>query len=899
MKGKENAALYTAYHTKTEEVMAEVENGLANIKAGIEDKAFDEFYMAMKGTIEAPLSSKTYKKAVQMLEDKARQQAKTFATNLTEAQLNTMAQTIADGLKEGLGTQQISRRLTMVSGLDSGRAATYQKYIDDLAKSGVTGKRLQRLSEKRFNQLLKDRRWTIAQTEARVATSHAREKEAQAFGAKYKVWMTVGDDRVSEQCRSNQAEGPIPLKDAFPSGHSRPPCHPNCVLPGMGVFAPDRIRTYSACFKGPVVKFFTEPSGWIAVTPNHMLLTSNGLRPAESLCEGDYVVYCPLANRASLRGPDDNNRPTMIEEVVRAFSMPTGMATITVPTSPEYLHGDGRFIDGNIDVVSINSLLGGEGEVVLGQSFHEIPFNAADTKRFGFSCCRDFTAMLIRMLHTANGSVGFGGKGAALFGGHASHSDDVGFASVSDGNASLEKAASDSWPTNPNGFGQAQLRLSSDVAFTNQSDIHRFSPSVPFNATLPDGLVHPGVTTSNSLSDFINENSGFVQFTRILSIRFGEMYYGHVYDLQTCSSLYAIHGVISSNCRCTLGYSMSKKQADLIHKEIEEMSAGDQITQTPVEKPKPKTIKIKQEKINGAIEQLNKTIPDIQVGADAAIQPEAGGIIGRQEWGIKPFAQENTLIESRSTAKVIGELSREIYSDESILRMELQDNSKRIADIKKSIASGGGNNFNPTHVQKATLKIEVNQRIAKATGLTKQEIREVIDAWAESSTEGTSSLTQKAAENLFGIKYGAKLSNYHDVKFKAHEALLKRDSIDVDEKIKCIENILNAMYEETQRELARRGIKTVKLLRGTGEIKEYANNAIMRKKKTIQTKLGPLQSFTSNPIVAQGFKNIMIVCEVPAERILSMPTTGMGCWNESEYVVIGDGLEEFGYVIFQ
>ncbi len=228
MKGKSNAALYAAYHTQTEEVMAEVEKGLANIKAGIEDKAFDEFYRSMKGTIEAPLSSVTYKKSVEMLKDRARQQAQTFATNLTEAQLNAMAQTIADGLKEGLGTHQVARRLEMVNGLDSNRAKTFQKYVDDLAASGVTGQKLDRMKEKRFKELLGDRRRTIAQTEARFATSHARQTEAVAMGAKFKVWMTVGDDRVSEPCKANQAAGPIPIAEAFPSGRSRPPNHPNC-----------------------------------------------------------------------------------------------------------------------------------------------------------------------------------------------------------------------------------------------------------------------------------------------------------------------------------------------------------------------------------------------------------------------------------------------------------------------------------------------------------------------------------------------------------------------------------------------------------------------------------------------------------------------------------------------
>ncbi|MCL4736498.1 MAG: hypothetical protein KJ050_16355 [Candidatus Omnitrophica bacterium] len=229
MKAKSDAAeLYIAYHTKTEEVMAEIENGLVKIKMGVEDKAFDEFYKAMKGTIEAPLSSVAYKKSAEMLKDQARQQAKTFATNLTDAQLNTMAQTVADGLKEGLGTHQVARRLTMVNGLDINRARTLQKYVDDLKSSGVTGKKLERMTEKRFNQLLTDRRETIAQTEARFATSHARQTEAVETGAKFKIWMTVGDDRVSQQCRANQSAGPIPVKEHFPSGQTKPPAHPNC-----------------------------------------------------------------------------------------------------------------------------------------------------------------------------------------------------------------------------------------------------------------------------------------------------------------------------------------------------------------------------------------------------------------------------------------------------------------------------------------------------------------------------------------------------------------------------------------------------------------------------------------------------------------------------------------------
>jgi len=43
-----------------------------------------------------------------------------------------------------------------------------------------------------------------------------------------KSWLTVGDERVSPGCRANQERGWIPLKEIFPSGHSRPLRHPGC-----------------------------------------------------------------------------------------------------------------------------------------------------------------------------------------------------------------------------------------------------------------------------------------------------------------------------------------------------------------------------------------------------------------------------------------------------------------------------------------------------------------------------------------------------------------------------------------------------------------------------------------------------------------------------------------------
>lgn len=43
-----------------------------------------------------------------------------------------------------------------------------------------------------------------------------------------KAWSTVGDDRVTEGCRENEAAGWIGLNESFPSGHQRPLRFPGC-----------------------------------------------------------------------------------------------------------------------------------------------------------------------------------------------------------------------------------------------------------------------------------------------------------------------------------------------------------------------------------------------------------------------------------------------------------------------------------------------------------------------------------------------------------------------------------------------------------------------------------------------------------------------------------------------
>lgn len=65
-------------------------------------------------------------------------------------------------------------------------------------------------------------------------------QELAAMGLEVeKSWLTVGDDRVSEICRTNAAAGWIPLQQSYPSGHERPLGHVACRCCGLTRMAPD------------------------------------------------------------------------------------------------------------------------------------------------------------------------------------------------------------------------------------------------------------------------------------------------------------------------------------------------------------------------------------------------------------------------------------------------------------------------------------------------------------------------------------------------------------------------------------------------------------------------------------------------------------------------------------
>jgi len=199
-------------------------NYLENWQAIMEKEISKDLYEKYRRALSKDVSPAALEKA----RDMANKKAEIVATNMTKTELAKLGNEIAKGLEEGLGVKDIARKLESVKGLDSVRAGRVDKYREYLKTLDLSAEEIEKKVSKYYEKELRKRKRLIATTEARDATATAREIEANDRGAKYKVWITVGDSRVSDIDLLNEEAGAIPINKPFPSGHMRPPSHPNC-----------------------------------------------------------------------------------------------------------------------------------------------------------------------------------------------------------------------------------------------------------------------------------------------------------------------------------------------------------------------------------------------------------------------------------------------------------------------------------------------------------------------------------------------------------------------------------------------------------------------------------------------------------------------------------------------
>jgi len=418
---------------------------------------------------------------------------KDFADGLRES----IKEALSDGIRAGEDVQQLRDR---VSGAWSRpRTISVGAVVDDSTGETIREATTRTISNTAWAEL-------VARTETIRATATGRAAAFRDMGVTMVNILTATG--AEEECLALAAAGPYPVDEAG----GLLPVHPNCILPNQEVVIPDLVAAAKSFYIGRAIEIRFADGGRLAVTENHPIATTRGWVAAKFLCQGDDVLRCSdfhgMTKRVYL---DDDYRPSRIEQIVSTLEKSCGMSTRRVKVSPENLHGDGRGIQGKIDIIGPHRLLWGDGKSSIAQPRgHSFLGQIGSGHLFNAMCSAG--QFFNRSLATFDRFVG-GLRPALALGG--------------------------------SGLSHPQIHGLRAIALSEPSPIE-----MPHNAYAGE---------PRQLRDFLNRASGFVQSDKIVNVRAFD-FSGHVYDLQ--SGLFGLYHagagkssnkkVIVSNCRCTI-----------------------------------------------------------------------------------------------------------------------------------------------------------------------------------------------------------------------------------------------------------------------------------------------------------------------------------------------------------
>lgn len=399
----------------------------------------------------------------------------------------------------------------LIKGIDATSAARVSGAVQSFVElPGFTMGNLEELLTPIFGET---RSRSIAVTETTRAFAKGQQLAADELARQFpdvlvvKTWFTNNDDKVCQICAPLDGRE-VPYNETF-DGIDNPPAHVNCILPGNEVVIPDLVAAAKSYYVGRAVEITLANWRSITVTENHPILTSRGWVAANRLREFDDVITTTDAKRIALSiNPYYDDVPTRIEEIFSSLKESDGVCSAAVKSSAKDFYGDGRFLDGNIDVVYSNRLLldNGKIESAPAEELREAVFDRGNMRH-----------------------IALAGNSALLHLGHRSLPS----------NSSRVRVPDHVFPTLWAGVFPSDEHTCRDVTRLNSGSKYSLSHS-------------PAIDTSLA-RQFLLRFSGLVASEKIVKISNFD-FSGHVYDLQSdMYELYTCNTVIVKNCRCWLG----------------------------------------------------------------------------------------------------------------------------------------------------------------------------------------------------------------------------------------------------------------------------------------------------------------------------------------------------------
>lgn len=401
--------------------------------------------------------------------------------------------------------------------------------------------------------LSKERAMLIYRSEAHEC--HEAGAYANAFynGGKFKVWISNGKNACD---RCSIMNGQVrPIEQPFDDGNLYAHKHPRCMLPDTECIPlGGLVAAYRSLYDGPIIELLLSSGLKISITPNHPILTPTGFIPAKLLYEGSDVLYCPNLEGIIPSDKDHDKPISTVENIFNSLLISGSMSPAKMPITSEDFHGDGEFIQGEIDVIRADGFLAYAGDAP-GQK--HIFANDLDPRNSGL--------LFLPAIGEAALKVKFEGLSPkcvmrrlcphhSLLSTHPTGGEDIGSTSIPVGNS---------------GHLQSEIYRSASATKLRGNCLDRHAGLVEANdlflsyiesTIIPelDSISHKTVLdeTGGALkhtSQVIEGLSRFIQTDKVLRIDIIS-YHGYVYDLESISSYLIGNGVYISNCGCTVYY---------------------------------------------------------------------------------------------------------------------------------------------------------------------------------------------------------------------------------------------------------------------------------------------------------------------------------------------------------
>ena len=335
------------------------------------------------------------------------------------------------------------------------------------------------------------------------------------------------------------------------------PLHYRCLLKGTKVTRGSVVGMTRARYQGPYVEIRTRSGCRLRVTQQHPILTRRGFVAAIEIVQGDEVARDISGRKFATLAPHDDNLPVVVEEAFDAARQSCGMQTTRVPVATEDFHGDARYFNGGVDVVSAYGFLRRDTQPGVGQLCDQQAFIGSGASGLvSLLPSRNVDQELLRFGLAADAIVGGLSESEAVFYGHALHADFVGLAAGSERDSASMQCVCNGRSGQPDSLRDREHGMSFFEHLHNEIFVALDSV---WPRTRTGNIDAKAVQFQSDIlsvapdlgSDLSTTQAAFVEFDPVVSVVHGQ-YSGYVYDFQTKERCYAADGIISHNCRCIL-----------------------------------------------------------------------------------------------------------------------------------------------------------------------------------------------------------------------------------------------------------------------------------------------------------------------------------------------------------